>query len=243
MTPAPPKMAVRSLVKTFPARRRRGPAVVALDGVDLEVPAGAMVGIVGASGCGKSTLLAIAAGLETPTSGVVEVDGDRVVGPGPDRGMVFQAFSLYPWKSVRANIAFGLECAGTPRGDRAARVDELLGVTGLTAFADTLPHQLSGGMRQRVAIARALAPAPDILLLDEPFGALDTLTRRELHRQFLDLRALLPKTMVLVTHDLGEAFRLADRIGVMRRGRLLQLGPAEELRERPADEYVRELLG
>ena len=213
--PAPPKMAVRGLVKTFPARRRRAPAVTALDGVDLEVPAGAMVGIVGASGCGKSTLLAIAAGLETPTSGVVEVDGDRVVGPGPDRGMVFQAFSLYPWKSVRANIAFGLECAGTPRGERVARVDELLGVTGLTVFADTLPHQLSGGMRQRVAIARALAPAPDILLLDEPFGALDAQTKRVLQDFLLAVWQRTGATVLLVTHDVEEAIFLSQRVYVL----------------------------
>ena len=156
----------------------------AIDGIDLEVDDGEIVCIVGASGCGKSTLLNIVAGLEMPTSGTVTIDGEAIVGPGPDRGMVFQTYSLYPWRTVSENVAFGLECIGMSRADGAERVKELLGIIGLSRFADNHPKELSGGMRQRVAIARALAPEPDILLLDEPFGALDAQTRRAM-QEFL----------------------------------------------------------
>src|SRR3954464_13798431 len=143
------KLIVRDLGKTYSVGRKG--SIVALEGVDLDVPGGSITTIVGASGCGKSTLLSVAGGLDTPTTGSVEVDGELVVGPGPDRGMVFQAYSLYPWKTVRENIAFGLEVARRPRAERAARVTELLGVVGLTEFADALPREMSGGMRQRVA--------------------------------------------------------------------------------------------
>ena len=149
---------VSAVTKTYPGTRRSGPTV-ALDGIDMHVEDGEMVCIVGASGCGKSTLLNIVGGLDTATSGEVRVDGDLVVGPGPDRGMVFQGYSLFPWKTVRRNISFGLECAGWSRGDAVERVEELLGIMSLTSVADHRPGQLSGGMRQRVAIARALAPS------------------------------------------------------------------------------------
>lgn len=211
--PGVPKLLLADVVKTFPVRR--GDDVVAIDGVDLTVEAGELVSLVGASGCGKSTLLNIVAGLESATSGRVEVDGEPVIGPGPDRGMVFQAYSLYPWMTVAENISFGLDCAGVPKARRAARVDELLGVVGLAQWRDRLPKELSGGMRQRVAIARALAPEPDILLLDEPFGALDAQTRLALHDFTLAVWQRTGSTILMVTHDVDEAVYLSQRICVL----------------------------
>ena len=152
------------------------------------------------------------------------VEGERVVGPGPDRGMVFQSYSLYPWKSVADNVAFGLEVARWPRAKRRERVAELLGVVGLTEFADALPRELSGGMRQRVAIARALAPEPDVLLLDEPFGALDAQTKRHLQDFLLAVWHELGATILMVTHDVDEAIYLSSRVYVMsaRPGRIAE---------------------
>lgn len=209
----PPKLRCVGVTKQFPGRRRQ-PGTVALDGIDLEVAENELVCIVGASGCGKSTLLNIVGGLEEATAGTVEVDGAPVIGPGPDRGMVFQAYSLYPWKTVAENIRFGLECAGVPRGLRAERVQELLGIVGLTEFADTLPRDLSGGMRQRVAIARALAPEPDMLLLDEPFGALDAQTKQVLQDFLLTVWQRTGATILMVTHDVDEAVYLSSRVYV-----------------------------
>ncbi len=211
---APVKLSIRGLTKQFSSGRRR-PPVLALDGIDLEVHTGELVCIVGASGCGKSTLLSIVGGLEAMSTGDVEVDREPVVGPGPDRGMVFQAYSLYPWKTVAENVAFGLECAKTPKGQRAERVAELLGIMGLTQFADRLPRELSGGMRQRVAIARALAPAPDVLLLDEPFGALDAQTKRAMQEFLLLVWQRTGSTILMVTHDVEEAIYVSQRIYVL----------------------------
>ena len=210
----PEKLEVEGLVKSFPGSRRR-PAVTAIDGIDLTVSAGELVCIVGASGCGKSTLLNVIGGLEPADSGRVEIDGEEVVGPGADRGMVFQGYSLYPWRTVAENIAFGLETARVPRAERRARVDELLAVMGLTAWADRIPRELSGGMRQRVAIARALAPRPDILLLDEPFGALDAQTKRVMQDFLLDLWREIGTTILMVTHDVEEAVYLSGRVYVL----------------------------
>lgn len=217
-----PKLSVRGLTKEFRDRRR---SVLALEGVDLDVADGELVCIIGASGCGKSTLLNVVGGLEQATSGTVEVDGEPVIGPGPDRGMVFQSYSLYPWKSVAGNIEFGLECSKMPRSDRAERVGELLGIMGLTEFADLLPKELSGGMRQRVAIARALAPSPDLLLLDEPFGALDAQTKRAMQDYLLLVWQRTRATVVMVTHDVEEAIYLSGRIYVLssRPGRVAEV--------------------
>jgi ABC-type nitrate/sulfonate/bicarbonate transport system ATPase subunit len=208
----PAKLEIRGLVKVFGSGAAR---VVALDGIDLDVPVGGFVSLVGVSGCGKSTLLNIVAGLERPTDGTVTVDGDTVVGPGPDRGVVFQAYSLFPWRTVAENVAFGLECLKVGRGERRTRVAEMLGVVGLSEFADRLPRELSGGMRQRVAIARALVTEPDLLLLDEPFGALDLQTRRSLHEFLRLVWQRTGATVLMVTHDVGEAVYLSELVVVM----------------------------
>jgi ABC-type nitrate/sulfonate/bicarbonate transport system ATPase subunit len=208
----PPKLVVRGLVKRYSSR---GGEVVALGGVDLDVPAGGFVSLVGTSGCGKSTLLNIVAGLDVPSEGRVRIDGDEIVGPGPDRGVVFQAYSLLPWRSVADNVAFGLECLGVGRAQRRERVRAMLGVVGLSEFADRLPRELSGGMRQRVAIARALVTEPDLLLLDEPFGALDLQTRRSLHEFLGQVWRRTGATVLMVTHDVGEAVYLSQQVVVL----------------------------
>jgi NitT/TauT family transport system ATP-binding protein len=209
----PPKLVVTDLVKDFRTKGRQ--TVRAIDHVSLEVADEEFVCLVGASGCGKSTLLNIVAGLELPTSGTVEIDDEPVVGPGPDRGMVFQSYSLYPWRTVAENVAFGLECLHLRKASRRERVNELLGIVGLTKFADHTPDQLSGGMRQRVAIARALAPEPDILLLDEPFGALDAQTRRAMQDFLTTVWRRTQSTVLFVTHDIPEAICLGTRVVVL----------------------------
>ena len=191
-----------------------GPLLV-LDGVDVHLDQGELVTLVGASGCGKSTLLAIAAGLTAPTSGAVLLDGHPVTGPGPDRGLVFQSYTLYPWRTVRENVAFGLELKKLPRSEIRERVDRYLDVMGLAAFADTLPKALSGGMKQRAAIARALANDPEVLLLDEPFGALDAQTRSQMQELLLSTWRTTGTTILLVTHDVEEAVFLSQRIYVL----------------------------
>jgi len=209
---AEPKLVVEGVGKVF---RRRRQEVVALDGVDLRVEDGELVCLVGSSGCGKSTLLSIIGGLDQATSGEIRLDGDVVVGPGADRGMVFQGYSLYPWLTVSRNIEFGLEVARWPKPRRRERVSELLGIMGLADFAEGMPHELSGGMRQRVAIARALAPEPDVLLLDEPFGALDAQTKRHLQDFLLTIWQRTGSTILMVTHDVEEAVYLSSRVYVM----------------------------
>jgi NitT/TauT family transport system ATP-binding protein len=212
-SPRPPKLVVTDLVKDFRTKGRQ--TVRAIDHVNLEVADEEFVCLVGSSGCGKSTLLNIVAGLEMPTSGTVEIDHEPVIGPGPDRGMVFQNYSLYPWRTVAENVAFGLECMHLRKAQRRERVHELLGIVGLTKFADHTPDQLSGGMRQRVAIARALAPEPDILLLDEPFGALDAQTRRSMQDFLLTVWRRTQSTVLFVTHDIPEAICLGSRVVVL----------------------------
>jgi NitT/TauT family transport system ATP-binding protein len=206
------ELAVRGVTKRFTGR---GTDVLALDGVDLHVADGELVCLLGASGCGKSTLLSIVGGLERPTSGEVRIDGELVVGPGADRGMVFQGYSLFPWATVSQNIEWGLKVAKWSAARRRARVDELLGIMSLGEFADARPAELSGGMRQRVAIARALAPEPDLLLLDEPFGALDAQTKRHLQDFLLSVWKRTGVTILMVTHDVEEAVYLSSRIYVM----------------------------
>jgi NitT/TauT family transport system ATP-binding protein len=199
--------------------------VTALDPIDLAIAGGEFLSIVGPSGCGKSTLLNIAGGLDVATMGDVTVDAEPIIGPGPDRGMVFQGYSLYPWKTVAENISFGLECQHVTKPRRAERVKELLAIMDLVAFADRLPKELSGGMRQRVAIARALAPEPDILLLDEPFGALDAQTKLAMQEFLLLVWQRTGATILMVTHDVEEALFLSQRLYVMhgRPGRVVEV--------------------
>jgi NitT/TauT family transport system ATP-binding protein len=199
--------------------------IVALDGIDLEVARGEFVCLLGPSGCGKSTLLNAVAGFVAPTSGEILANGTRVAEPGPDRGMVFQEYALFPWMTVRANVAFGLEMRGEKNID--AQVDALLAKLRLSEFADRFPKDLSGGMRQRVAIARVLALDSPILLMDEPFGALDALTRRNLQDELLRIWLELHKTILFVTHSIDESIYLADRIVVMtyRPGRVKAIVP------------------
>jgi polar amino acid transport system ATP-binding protein len=232
------KLVVSGLSKVFPHRKS---PVVALDGVDMHVDAGELVCLLGASGCGKSTLLSIIGGLETATTGEVLVEDELVVGPGADRGMVFQAYSLFPWLNVARNIEFGLEVAKWPKARRKERVAELLGIMGLTEFAGTLPSALSGGMRQRVAIARALAMEPEVMLFDEATSALDP----ELVKDVLDVMRLLATsgmTMIAVTHEIGFAREVADRVVFMDEGRIAESGPARRTLEHPETARLREFL-
>jgi osmoprotectant transport system ATP-binding protein len=221
----------------------------ALAGVSLAVAAGETLALVGESGSGKTTLLRLWNRMVEPTAGEARVAGEAVAALDPIAlrrriGYVPQDGGLLPHWRVGRNVELVPRLLGWDRRRRDARSREMLELVGLDpgVHAARYPAELSGGQRQRVAFARALAADPPVVLLDEPFGALDALTRLELHRQFLELKRRLGKTTVLVTHDLGEAFRLGDRIGVMRAGRLLQLGRPEELIAAPADEYVRELL-
>jgi NitT/TauT family transport system ATP-binding protein len=189
--------------------------VVALKDIDLTVNAGEFVCLLGPSGCGKSTLLNAIAGFALPSAGEINAFGQVVREPGPERGMVFQEYALFPWMSVARNIAFGLDIKGWPKAKIKARVDSLLEMLRLTEFRDRYPKDLSGGMRQRVAIARVLALDPPIMLMDEPFGALDALTRRSLQDELLRIWQATGKTIIFVTHSIEESIYLADRVVVM----------------------------
>ncbi|MFI2489563.1 ABC transporter ATP-binding protein [Promicromonospora kroppenstedtii] len=206
------KISVRETRKTFALKDEE---FVALDGVSLDVADNEFVTVVGPSGCGKSTLMNIVAGLETPTSGQVLVDGAGVTGPGPERGVIFQQYALFPWLTVRKNVEFGLKVAGLPAAERRERAEHYVRLVGLEQFADALPKTLSGGMKQRCAIARAYAVNPSILLMDEPFGALDALTRVRLQEQLLDTWSTEKRTVLFITHDVDEAVFLAGRVVVM----------------------------
>ncbi len=190
--------------------------ITAIEPTSFDVEPGGITVLLGPSGCGKSTLLRIIAGLVEPTSGYVELDGKRVQGPGADRGMVFQSYTSFPWLTVRGNVEYGLRLAGMDRRMRQAAADEFLKFVHLSDFADVYPSQLSGGMRQRVALARAMAPGPKILLLDEPFGALDYETRWRMQELLLEIVAKTGLTALLVTHDIEEALYLGDKIIVLK---------------------------
>ena len=195
---------------------KKGP-VTAIDHVNLEVRDGEFVMIVGPSGCGKTTLINILGGLNTATSGEVLLDGKSVEGPGADRGMVFQGYSLFPWLTVQKNVEFGLKMKKMPKAQRAAQAKKFIDLVGLTGFENALPKQLSGGMKQRVAIARTLANEPEILLMDEPFGALDAQTRVVMQELLADISKKTKTTILFITHDIDEAVLLGDRIYVMSR--------------------------
>jgi len=190
----------------------------ALEGADLQVAEGEFICLIGASGCGKSTLLRIIAGFETATDGYVFINGQQVTAPGPERGMVFQDYGLFPWLSVRDNIGFGPVARGLPKRQIRETVDRFIEMIGLQEFADNYPHQLSGGMKQRVAIARVLANDARVVLMDEPFGALDAMTRERLQDELLEIWARTKLTVIFVTHAIEEAILLADRVVAMSPG-------------------------
>jgi NitT/TauT family transport system ATP-binding protein len=200
-------------------------AVEALRDVDLDFPRGKLTSLLGPSGCGKTTLLKIIAGLLAPTAGGVEVDGRAVTGPGPERAFVFQDFALLPWATVLRNAAFGLELRGVARAQREKAARHYIAEVGLTAFEDKYPHELSGGMRQRVGLARALAVDAQVLLLDEPFSAVDEQTRRKFQEDLISLRANQNKTFIFVTHSIEEAVYISDRIVLLspRPGRVSEI--------------------
>ena len=212
---ARPTLAIKGLSKRF---TRGEQTVEALADVNLTVNKGEFVCLIGASGCGKSTLLRIIAGFETASAGDVEMYGTAITGPGPERGMVFQDFALFPWLTVKENVGFGPRQRGLPKqklDEIAARYTEMVG---LSSFADYYPSQLSGGMKQRVAIARVLANDCEVLLMDEPFGALDALTREKLQLELLEIWQRTHVTVIFVTHSVEEAVLLADRVVVMTAG-------------------------
>lgn len=209
---AQPRVHVENVRKTFALG---GEEFVALGSVSLDVADEEFVAVVGPSGCGKSTLLNILAGLETATSGVVEVDGVAVSGPGAERGVIFQQYALFPWLTVRKNVEFGLMVSGVGKKERRKQAEHFIALVGLEEFADAFPKTLSGGMKQRCAIARAYAVNPSILLMDEPFGALDALTRVKLQDQLLETWTKERRTVIFITHDVDEAVFLANRVIVM----------------------------
>jgi NitT/TauT family transport system ATP-binding protein len=227
---------VEAVSKTFPAVSG-GPSTPALDRLDFTIAAREFVCLVGPSGCGKTTLLRMIAGLVVPDSGRITIDGAAVTGPGPDRAMVFQHATLLPWADVLTNVAFGLELRGRSRDERETAARQLLQTVGLGEFERHYPHQLSGGMQQRVGLARALAVEPGILLMDEPFAAVDAQTRRSLQDELRRLHASTRKTVVFVTHDIDEAVRLGDRVLLMtpRPGRIQEAVDVAGSRSRAAD--------
>lgn len=205
----------------------RSSEVVALNGVDMEIGENEFVCVVGPSGCGKSTLLNIIAGLERPTSGRVCVKGKEVINPGSERGVIFQQYALFPWLTVKKNVKFGLKLRGVKEPELSAIADKYIRLVGLDEFGDSYPKELSGGMKQRVAIARAYAVNPEILLMDEPFGALDAQTRTQLQTELLETWEKEKKTCFFITHDVEEAIILAQRVVIMsaRPGRVKEIVP------------------
>lgn len=207
-----PKIQVKNLKKTFPLKDQN---FVALDGVSLDIQDEEFVTVVGPSGCGKTTLLNVIAGLEKASGGEVLVDGQKVSGPSPERGVIFQQYALFPWLTVRENVEFGLKLAKKSKKETRETASHFIELVGLTQFADALPKMLSGGMKQRCALARAYAVNPKLLLMDEPFGALDALTRVNLQGQLLQTWQSEKRTVMFITHDVDEAVFLANRVVVM----------------------------
>ena len=201
---------IRNVSKTFDLPD--GSALTAVDDVSFAVEKGSICVLLGPSGSGKSTILRMIAGLESQSAGAVELNGAPIDGPGRERGMVFQAYSSFDWMSVGKNVEFGMKINGVPAAERRARAERFIGLVGLSKFIDAYPSRLSGGMRQRVAIARTLANAPEVLLMDEPFGALDAETRWQMQELMIEVAQASGTTMIIVTHDIEEAIFLADKI-------------------------------
>ncbi len=231
---------IENVKKTFSSRKGE---VTALENVTLEVHDGQFVCLLGPSGCGKTTLLRMIGGLDVPTSGTITIDGNVVDGPSPKMTMVFQEYSLYPWRTVAENVGFGLEMTGVPKEERIAEVNKRLKLVGLAGFADSYPYELSGGMRQRAAVARALATDPAVMLMDEPFGALDAQTRNKMQRELLDIWGKTKKTIVFVTHSVDEAVYLADKIVILtpRPGTIHEIyeNPLPRPRDRTSIEFAK----
>jgi NitT/TauT family transport system ATP-binding protein len=219
---ATPKVSIRGVDKVF---RRKKDDLVVLQGVDLEVRAGEFVCLLGPSGCGKSTLLNIVGGFDVPSSGTVEIDGQPVLGPDPRRVFVFQEYGIFPWASVWDNVALGLR--DKAQAEQHTIVQHYVDLVGLKGFEKSFPSELSGGMRQRVAVARALAVKPDVIFMDEPLGALDSLTRLQMRGEILRIWQQEKMTVLFVTHDVDESLQLADRVVVMspRPGRIAEIVP------------------
>ena len=216
-------LSIKNLNKTY--HTEEGDEVVALSDINLDVADKEFVCFIGPSGCGKTTLLRIIAGLEEPDSGTLTVNNEPITGPGPNRGMVFQEYSLFPWRTVLKNITFSLELKKISKSEREKIAIEFLELVGLLEFADSYPHELSGGMKQRVAIARAMVNDPDVLLMDEPFGAVDAQTRNRLQHELLNIWEKKKKTVVFITHSVDEAVFLADKVVVFtaRPGRIKEV--------------------
>ena len=214
LAPADIQIDIRNVGKVYGSKASDDP-VVALDGVTLQVRRGEFISLLGPSGCGKSTLLGIIAGFQSATTGQLLQDGRPIVRPDPSRTVVFQDYALFGWMTVQENVEFGLKAKGMPKAQRAEIARSLIATVHLSGFEDKYPHQMSGGMKQRAAIARALAPDPDILLMDEPFGALDAQTRVLLQEEIARISSESGKTVIFVTHGIDEAVFLADRVVVM----------------------------
>ena len=243
-----PKISLRGVGKQFVVRpTREQPNAVTLDAltdIDLDVAPGEFLTLLGPSGSGKTTLLDLLGGLSRPSYGQVLVDGEEVTGPGLDRGIVFQQYALFPWRTALTNVTFGLEQQGLTKTERVAKAREYLSLVGLSGFEDRYPHELSGGMKQRVAIARSLAYEPDVLLMDEPFAALDAQTREQLQDELLRIWRTTGATVVFITHSIEEAIYLGQRVAVLtsRPGRVkevidIELGDRDgshDLRSEPA---------
>ncbi|MDU4696278.1 MAG: ABC transporter ATP-binding protein [Paenibacillus sp.] len=216
------KIRFESVTKTFTVRdlKKNGAAQLftAVKDLNFAVREGEFLTLVGPSGCGKSTLLDMISGLSAPTRGRILMDGEEIKGPGLDRGIVFQQYALFPWKTARGNIEFGLEAKGIPKRERREQANHFLSLVGLATFADRYPHELSGGMKQRVAIARSLAFDPDVLLMDEPFAALDAQTRESLQSELLRIWQQTKKTILFITHGIDEAVYLGERVVVLTPG-------------------------